>query len=246
VKRVLITGASSGIGTEVAFAAAADGWYTFLGYKTGSSRAEAQVSLIEKAGGKAQSVSLPLDSVDDVSASILSIKGLDQLDALVLCASPKPVLASFLKTDPLALTDQFKVNVLGNHRLMVEVWKRYFRNNKVSQVIAISSLAAASPPWPHMTSYVFGKRALQSLLESALSEFGASGLSATLISPDYTETPMLMNVEPHVLELARSQRRDGAFLQPKVVAQEVLNSLNAFPKPGVLEMKSISLSRHPL
>src|SRR5258708_27891449 len=84
---------------------------------------------------------------------------------LVGAASPRPVLASFLKTKSEEFLDQFIVNVVGHHHLLMEVWKRFFRNQGEGHVIALLSAAVCAPPWPHMTAYVTAKRALQGMIE---------------------------------------------------------------------------------
>lgn len=56
IKRVLVTGATGGIGQACALALAADGYHVTLHYRSSADRAQALIEQIETAGGKASSV----------------------------------------------------------------------------------------------------------------------------------------------------------------------------------------------
>ena len=242
MKTVLITGGSGGIGASIARGAAKKGWGVFVGYGRNREKAEALAQDIMKSGGKAWSLNLPLEDPRSVGPGLdLVQQKSETLNALVLCASPAPVLASFLKTEETHFLDQFRVNAIGNHRLISETWKRFFRKNGGGHVIGLLSEAMGTPPWPHMASYVMGKRALQCLLECALAEFGNGGLRVSAVSPDYTSTPMLLGLEERVLEAARLKRGER-FLEPAEVAEHVLDCLENPPADPILVTRRVALS----
>jgi NAD(P)-dependent dehydrogenase (short-subunit alcohol dehydrogenase family) len=128
---------------------------------------------------------------------------------------------------------------------LVEVWKNFFRGQKSGHVVGVLSEAMGTPPWPHMTSYVIAKRGLQCLLECALAEFGTSGLQVDAFSVDYTETPMLLNVNEHVLAAARSKRPGGQLLKPHDVATAVVRRLNQPSGAAVLALEKIPQTNEP-
>jgi NAD(P)-dependent dehydrogenase (short-subunit alcohol dehydrogenase family) len=80
-----------------------------------------------------------------------------------------------------------------------------------------------------MMSYVVAKRALQALIECAVGELAPKGLRATLIRPDYTSTPMLLNQERLVVEMAKQRQKNHRFLEPSEVAQLIVDALNSEP-----------------
>jgi NAD(P)-dependent dehydrogenase (short-subunit alcohol dehydrogenase family) len=225
-KSVFIAGGSSGIGAAAARHASMEGWDVIVGYRTGKDRAENLVAeLKRKIGAAAWAVELDLHDSGKINEAASFIeKNCTPPDAVILSAAPAPQLSSFLKTDRTQLMDQFEVSVIGNQQLLAELWKRFFRPKRAGHVIAVSSAAAVAPVWSHMSAYVIAKRALEAVIECAMAELAKDGLRATLLYPDYTDTPMLEAVDPRVLDAART-KRPGGFLKSQEVGQHIVQHL---------------------
>lgn len=235
-KTVLITGGSGGIGSAIAQEAASNGWTVFAGFHQGQDHAKK----IASGNNLIHPVVLSSDIPDSIEKAldVVAAQG-NRLDTVVLAASPAPVLDSFLKAKPEDFLKQIDVNLIFHQNLLVQVWKRFFSSARGGHVIGISSRAMDNPVWPHMSSYVVGKKALETLLECAQAELGTSGLRATSFHLNYTETPMLTSVHPHVLESARSKQKDGKFLDPGEVAQKIFKSIENPPASPALHVVSI-------
>jgi 3-oxoacyl-[acyl-carrier protein] reductase len=239
-KTVLITGASSGIGGAASVLAARNGWGICIGYRAGKDRADALASKITQDGGWALPVSLPLDDLNAMDASLSALEAQSiSLEALILSGSPAPALHSFLKTTPELIEQQWRSLVVGNQHLMAETWKRFFRIRSGGHIVAILSEAMGPPPWPHMSAYVTARYGLQSLLECALMELGTSGLRVSTVSPDYTDTPMLANVHEYVLDVAKKKR--SRFLSADEVAHVILQRLESPPASAAISHHSVKV-----
>jgi len=232
-KTVLVTGASSGIGAAVARCAAKAGWRVLAGYATGQDRIAEVVAEIGATGGSAAPIHLPLQDPAAVAVAIEALVA-DRLlpEALVLNASPRLTTGPFTKASAEEFRRQLDVAVIGNHALIAGLWKHCFRRQKQGHIVALLTAAMGPPPTPQMTPYIVAKAGLRALLQCACAEFGRAGLRVSVVSPGFTETPMLGDFSDLLLDMARSQSKEGRFLDPDEVAAAVVDALAAPPPAG--------------
>lgn len=231
---VLITGASRGIGAALAEMAAADGWRVALGYNTNIDAAETVAARIGAQGGVASAHRLPLDDTAALEAGLDALtEQTARLDAVVLNASPAPVMAPLAKQESQQIEQQFRTNVLGHQVLLTQLWKRYFRPAKAGHIVAVLSAALRPPVSPYMAGYIIGKAGFDALLQASLAEYGRGGLALTRVWPNFTATGMLDAFEPRYLEMAL-RAQGGAATPPEAVAHVLLDALNAPPQAGAL------------
>ena len=84
--------------------------------------------------------------------------------------------------------------------------------------------------------------ALRGLLACAAVEYGRGGLRISLVSPGFTETPMLDGFNPLLLDMARTQTDIGRFLTPDEVAAAVVDALANPPAAGDVKDTPIQAS----
>jgi NAD(P)-dependent dehydrogenase (short-subunit alcohol dehydrogenase family) len=234
-RTALVTGGSGGIGRALAAAAARAGWTVFLGYRSNRQAAETAAASLRGSAGAIVPLSIPLDDAAGIDRALQRVADENaDLEAVVLGASPAPAVASFLKSPPEAFRAQLEVNVVGNHRLLAGVWKRFFRPRSGGHVIAVSTTALGPPPTPHLASYTTAKAALLALLQAALAELGRAGLRVSVVSAGFTETAMLDAFPAALLEMARSRLPERRFLSSDEVASCLLGVLEAPPPAGQL------------
>ncbi len=228
MRSVFITGGASGIGAATTRRAAQQGWTVFIGYHTGQARASALEQEIKKAGGTAHAVPFTLEEPNAAANAMgLVEKTGVGLDALVLAAALPPTLNGFARLGANDFSQHWTTTVLGNYELMTQAWNVFFRVKKKGRIIGLLSTALGPPVWPNMSSYIVAKRGLQALMECAAAEFGPKGLQVSFVSPDYTATPMLLNQERLIVEMAQAKQKNHRFLEPDEVAKVIVDCLNS-------------------
>jgi len=188
---VIITGASSGIGEALAYHLAQTGAFLALAARNGE-RLETVAAECRRLGAKA--VSVPMDVSDEgqckaLVASALTTYG--RIDALVNNAG-FGVGARFANLPSLALfVDVLNTNFMGS------VCCTYYALPHLKQtrgrIVAVSSVAA-KVPLPFYSSYTASKYAMAGFFDVIRMELEDSGVSVTIIYPDFVATRFAANV----------------------------------------------------
>jgi len=175
VKRVLITGCSSGIGLCLAQGLAARGHRVFA-----TARKAEDVALLEKQGLE----SLPLDLADSSSIrhaldAVFSRTG-GGLDALINNgAYGQPGAVEDLRRE--VLREQFETNLFGTHELSIRVIPAMRRqgHGRIIQISSVLGLVAL----PYRGAYNASKFALEGLSDTLRLELRGSGIRVSMIEP---------------------------------------------------------------
>lgn len=169
--KVLITGASSGIGKAIAIALANAGYIVY-----GVSRS---IEERKETIGKGSLISLRMDVTDEES-----IKGaLSEIGdfSLLIHAAGFGIAGAAEDSDINLIRAQLETNYFGP-MLLTKLAAPIMRRSKRSLVIAISSVAARVP-LPYQSQYSSTKCALESYIEALRIEAKPFGLTASIIEP---------------------------------------------------------------
>lgn len=182
-RRMLVTGASSGIGLATARMLAQEGAEVCLVGRRPESLAEAVVAVGGGAWGHACDVGDAVQ-VEDLGLAIASRWG--TLDGLVNNAGVAPV-GSLEETDPETWDRAFAVNVRGPY-LVTRAVLPYLREGQAPSVVNVSSTLAVKPI-PGMIAYNAAKAALNQLTRSLALEL-APAVRVNAVMPAVVDTPI--------------------------------------------------------
>ena len=207
---MVVTGASSGIGAEIARLLAARGDLCVLLAR----RAERLEALAEELGGEAE----PCDVADRAAVEAVAERILmrhPKIDVLVNNAGV-PGRTSFLAGDPEVIERLIRINYLGG------VWclraflpgLRAAAPSDVVNIVSVSGVVAGPPSGPYSAS----KHAQLAFSRTAAAELRGEGIRVHTVKPGFTETEGFPQSW-----LPRGVRR--VVIGPEEVAAHVLRSL---------------------
>lgn len=207
-KRVLLTGAASGIGRATAVRLAAEGAHVF-----GLGRDEAGLAETARLVGEAGTfTSYKADLVDEqslVAATAAAVETMGGIDVLTNVAGMTNLTPADAVTTE-QLTRVFTVNTLGPMLLCREVIPHLPDGSGV--IINVCS-TAATQAHPGMTAYAASKAALLSYSLSLAAELGPRKIRVVPISPGGVRTPM-MTGEIKQLDMTWYPRMATLWRQP--------------------------------
>jgi NAD(P)-dependent dehydrogenase (short-subunit alcohol dehydrogenase family) len=185
-KVVVVTGASGGIGREIALALAREGARVAFAARS-LATLSSLVGQAEAAGGTAMAV--PLDVTDEASvhaavAQVLARYG--RIDVLVNNAGSGGTLGLWAAAEPAALRNMFDVHVFGAERMARAVLPAMTAQSAGTVVNIASTVAWV--PMPGASAYSAAKAAVVALSESLCAELRGSGIDVRVFTPPHTST----------------------------------------------------------
>ena len=186
-KSVLVTGASSGIGHDVAIAFGEQGARVSLLARR-KSHLDALAKTIEKAGGEALAIDCDVTDRARVFAAVDQVKeSFGKIDILINSAGLL-IPDSFEQMRPEDLEKMMAVNLFGAVNAMQAVLP-LMRKAKGGSIVNISSLAGRRG-MPPLGGYSATKFALVGMTEALRVELFNTGIKVSLVMPGVIDTPM--------------------------------------------------------
>ena len=184
-KVAVVTGASKGIGADIAKALAAEGAAVVVNYASSKEGADKVVAAITAKGGKAIAVQGDVSKQADITRLFAETKkAFGRLDVLVNNAG----IYAFAPLDQITeelFHSQFNLNVLGLLLTTKEAAK--FFGDEGGSVINISSAVTTLYP-PGSSTYTATKSAVDAITVILSKELGARKIRVNAINPGMIET----------------------------------------------------------
>jgi NADP-dependent 3-hydroxy acid dehydrogenase YdfG len=236
-RRVLVTGASSGIGSAVVAAVSrAGGAVAAVGR-----RADALADAVQ---GLENAVCIVGDLADDASVDSAvneAASRLEGLDAVVNAAGIVHMrnIADGVRAE---WREMFDVNVLGL-LAVTQAALPFLRSSPLSDVVNISSQAGRRVALPSMGVYAATKHAVQAISEALRLELDSANVRMTTVIPGLVQTPIFDRVpDLEVRQRLHASMQDRG-LAPKDVADQVVHVLAQPSGVHVLEITVVGRSR---
>lgn len=196
-KRVLVTGASSGIGSAMALAFAASGAAVAVHYHSDKAGAQAMVDAILARDGKA--VALGADLTQDAAAGLLvqaAVDALGGLDILVNNAGGPVALMPVAQMTDVHFDAVFNLNARSVFAACRAAIPHLRQGGAGSTIINITSLSARLGGSVGASLYAASKAFVGALTKNLSRELAPDGIRVNAISPGYMDTPLHDGISP--------------------------------------------------
>lgn len=224
-KVVFITGASSGIGSELALQLAAKGATLGLLARRREMLNELAAQ-VEKNGGTTRGFAADVTDKNSVFAAAEELrKEFGKIDVLIANAGIAGGAVHAQNLQPESFAQVMNVNLIGAVNSVAAVLPQMLER-KSGQLVAISSLAAYRG-LPKSAAYCASKAAMTALFESLRVDLKGGGISVTTIHPGFIKTPLTAGREkrmPFLMELPAATAKIVRIIERK-------KKIAAFPFP---------------
>jgi 3-oxoacyl-[acyl-carrier protein] reductase len=192
---VIVSGASRGIGSEIARGLAATDWAVAVGYRSDTHSAEQVVADIRAAGGSAQAYQADLTDESEVSGVVTEIGAtLGPVLGVVANATGSQPLTPIEELTWSDYLDQLRYFV-KSPTLLVQAALPAMREHQFGRMILIGSdmVDRAKPGW---SAYTAAKAAQIGLVRVWARELGPDGITVNLVAPGWIPVERHADADP--------------------------------------------------
>jgi uncharacterized protein len=215
LETILITGAGSGLGKELALQYAAKGYPIILVGRTVEKLIETEKQ-ITNSGGMASSHAVDISNMDNVGEFIEDILKTQKISYLINNAGVGYFGPLTSLSDP-QIEEMIQTNIMGTINVTKALLPHLLTqsNSKIMNIIS----TAGQKGKINESVYVACKYAIRGLTESLIKELEASPISVTAVYMGGMDTPFWNNAPSHIKDKSRLRT-------PKEIASIIINEYN--------------------
>lgn len=204
-KVAIVTGASRGIGRQIAIQLAGLGLKVAVNYSSNREKADEVVQIIKESGGEAVAVQGDVSKVSEVEALFSDTIGqFGRIDIVVNNAGIMDCVPIADVTEEM-FDRHFAVNVKGTYFACQQAMKHMERGGTIINF----STSVSGAMLPTYSVYAATKGAVEQLTRQLAKEFGAKDIVVNCVAPGQVSTELFLNGKSD--ELVDSFRRMNAF-----------------------------------
>ena len=219
-KTAIITGASRGIGAEIARKFAAEGARVVVNYSGSKEKAEAVVEEIQGNGGEAIAVKANVADAEAVKALVdETMKTFGSVDVLVNNAGiTRDNLMMRMKDDE--WDDVINTNLKGVF-VCTKAVTRQMMKQRSGRIVNIASIVGVMGN-AGQANYVAAKAGVIGLTKTTARELASRGVTANAVAPGFITTDMTDKLSEDIQQSMLGQIPLGRFGKPEEVAKAAL------------------------
>jgi short-subunit dehydrogenase len=232
-KRIIITGASSGIGKATAIMLSHYNVRMVLTSRNFEALNRVSDEIIKNNPGCPRPFVIPCDMTkpDEIRNMIhTSNYLLGKIDVLINNAG----WGVYGESELFTMNDfrqVMEVNYFGTITCMYEALK-FMKEEGSGHILNISSVAALHGV-PYLSAYCASKSALTTLSQGLKAELNGTNIEISIIYPGYTQTDFFRNEK----KVGKAVRPDRKFMPPEKVAKTILNTIIKGRKDHILSLE---------
>lgn len=222
-KRLLIIGASRGIGLAIATRAAQLGAVVHLTARDAQAAADTAAVLAATHGAQVTGHGLDIAAADAGARLDTVLQAAGQLDALIYNAGVSPVYVRPEHISDDAFDQLLAVNLRGPFRAARAFGARCLAQQRPGAVVFIASVAALTGS-PRLSAYGATKAGVLGLMRGLAVDWAADGIRVNAVAPGWVATDMTQGLQdnPRLHESLTGRVPMGRFAQPDEIADVAL------------------------
>lgn len=217
-KVAMVTGASRGIGRQVAIQLAKAGAKVVVNYSSSREKADEVVKTIEQFGGQAAAIRADVSKVAEVEA--LFSETLERFGRVDILINNAGVMANVTISDVTEeIFDQhFALNVKGTYFACQQAMKHMAPGGTIINF----STSISGAMLPTYSLYAATKGAVEQLTRQLAKEFGPKDITINCIAPGQVATELFLNGKsPELVDSYRRMNAFGRLGEPEDIANAV-------------------------